>query len=1237
MKIKTALPSRRRILYISLLLAMSALSFVSPSLVNRISTSPDFTTKAIKCGMNGGCKLHFKGCGFDMSYDNQIMVGSHVCEVDDYFTSPNLLVCNLPRKFYGSHTDLDVVLKVKGTESPCMKGDCNLDILTENTPVLSSVHPSAVFAGDQVTMTGIFRTFNLKDLTEIRVGSKTCLVNEEDLDEVTFHPNANSSFDCKVPLDTEAGAHMVSIRSTPETGYAVIDELSKGFTLGSSSEEFNVRVHPKILSISSNSGYLGGGILEIMGTGFGPDISKIDVKLEDTECKVFAVSDETIWDEEGFSKKSQKIKCVLQPRNSDFTGTLYKGGSGLHNQIYEGRNPSLDSMIAPVTKTLRSKSTILVPENSLKQLDYTQKMVGVFQSNVAGDYTFYISGSDMTKLYLSSQPIDYSTSFDETTLATPTCEIERWTSFREFYKYDSQKCTYTLNANSDYYFLLAHTEAGEDDHVSVGVIAPNSDSSKPNQTPEQHKISISHNPTRQVASITLMNATSGTFTLVFQERDEDSGEVDYFKETGPLAWNVDADTLSEQIRIKVGRTNQVVLVALNAQKNVATNPSEIKGYKWTISFLEFRPKDSLPVVKTTSLVGTGIQSNVTENTPQSPDIAGSFSIRYGNSGPVVIEYNYKGDKMAEELGKIDELFGGVEVYNRGDRDEGYTWYISYPKINGPAQNLVLVNNNLTGGGTGSPSVVIDNNYQAHSTELQYFPISSDFFSTLETSPQITVSVDDVLAGCESETCSYSYLSDNVVPSVSSFNLNGATLSITMTNPPGRILTASSEANTDTIDVYFGGSQCAVVSVSWPTVNFTMPTNSDGSVIIEAGSYYPEIHLKNRGYFKVDQGSVSPHQVDLTISGETPATGSLGGGTVLTISGTGFANKDGLFEKTNTVEIGNSNASERNECEIISYTTSEIKCRTKAKGAYGSTIYLTTNGQTATSSAFSFTDAATPKVSSLSPSNSSPVQKKDLVITGTGFSSDASDFKVWLIPDDASGTTYECNVVSSNSTSITCRLSGGKKGDYRVKVHMEGKGYSMPTSTDKDLFKYRLTVSSITPSSGSVVGGTVLTITGTNFSTILNENQVVIGESGFDYCIILTATATELTCRVNAPQELITTVQKVHVLRMCKKRRIVWEAASSPSPQMTHPPFLPFRPHPAATLRTRQLPETPSLSPAPNSQPHPATPRFRSEGLTLRTSLSFLPPKSPSKCPSFNSAATSPKSRSETRDTQVSIL
>ena len=74
------------------------------------------------------------------------------------------------------------------------------------------------------------------------------------------------------------------------------------------------------------------------------------------------------------------------------------------------------------------------------------------------------------------------------------------------------------------------------------------------------------------------------------------------------------------------------------------------------------------------------------------------------------------------------------------------------------------------------------------------------------------------------------------------------------------------------------------------------------------------------------------------------------------------------------------------------------------------------------------------------------------------------------------------------------IGGGTTGTYYMRVWKEGYGNSINeprSSTTANKFKYEILVTSVTPQTGSLNGGTLITIKGENFCKDINDNQVIL--------------------------------------------------------------------------------------------------------------------------------------------------
>ena len=792
MKNKLKIEFQKRIVSYFILLCLS-ISLYSGAHISVISTDPEFKSSSLFCGMTGGCRLYIQGTGFDTNYENQVLVGTYPCVIDNYYTSDILIVCEMPALFYGLQSDLQVIMKVKDKIIECKYRDCTVNFVFNRSPSLYSVTPQSVFAGDTVSLGGYFKASTVADLKEIRISKKNCEITEEQLEYDNLSYGGYSTLNCIVPEDMENGNHKMSITSGMGTGFLHPLRDSVGFTVGTSTEEYNLRVHPKITQISSNSGYLNGQLIEIKGNGFGNIKEDIEVKLEDVSCIVLSLEELSEINEQDEPFKSQKITCSLNPRSQDFTQKMFKGGVGVRNQVFDGSTSNFASLMGDVTKEIRYDKTLLSMENFLNESDYTQRIWGIFTSLDAGKYTFKISGDDYTSLYLSENPINFDETFDRSTLPDPICYIQGWTDFRMFNRYPTQICEYTLEANKDYYMMVFQQEGGGADHVTVGVTVPNVDNTKPNQSPQVQKITINNTPDRQELLLKIMNAIGGTFTLVFQERDPDTGASTYFKESANLDYDIEDELLCTRIRQTIGTECTAVRKYLDQNKNVTNNATNAKGFQWEISFTAFRTRDIIPAIKSDNLTGSGVNVNIEETKSQSDQVEGHFTLKYNNIETGNIEYYYSGNNMETRLRELPDLFEGISAYTEGSRYDGYTWYVSMDSIVGQSLDIKLGTNSLTGGKNGNPSISIQSNFISPTLAQTFMPIPSDLLRTINTSPQIVVKIGDHLAGCDLDNCSYNYLSSENTPSVTSFSLSGMILTINVDNPSGRILTTSDEA------------------------------------------------------------------------------------------------------------------------------------------------------------------------------------------------------------------------------------------------------------------------------------------------------------------------------------------------------------------------------------------------------------------------------------------------------------
>lgn len=125
----------------------------------------------------------------------------------------------------------------------------------------------------------------------------------------------------------------------------------------------------------------------------------------------------------------------------------------------------------------------------------------------------------------------------------------------------------------------------------------------------------------------------------------------------------------------------------------------------------------------------------------------------------------------------------------------------------------------------------------------------------------------------------------------------------------------------------------------------------------------------------------------------------------------------------------------------------------------------------------------------------------MTIAGTLFSSTVTENRVTV-----GGITVA--VSSASATQLVAAVDELPAGTHLVDVLVSGYGYATGTSSNRQ-YTVTLSVSSVSPSSGSVAGGSEVTVTGSGFNKYsVIANSVSLCNST---CDVSSATATSIVC------------------------------------------------------------------------------------------------------------------------------
>ncbi|KAK1784753.1 hypothetical protein P4O66_003426 [Electrophorus voltai] len=149
--------------------------------------------------------------------------------------------------------------------------------------------------------------------------------------------------------------------------------------------------------------------------------------------------------------------------------------------------------------------------------------------------------------------------------------------------------------------------------------------------------------------------------------------------------------------------------------------------------------------------------------------------------------------------------------------------------------------------------------------------------------------------------------------------------------------------------------------------------------------------------------------------------------------------------------------------------------------------------------FTWSEARTPVVTGISPTQGASALGTVLSVSGSGFDVNATV----LIGN------IQCTVLYVNNTWLNCSIGAASAGLYPVSLSFPGLGYAQYQGGKVFNFTYQMGVTSIVPTAGSITGGTIITISGYGFS---QDTTVTIGNA---LCFIIDMNLQQLRCRAPA--------------------------------------------------------------------------------------------------------------------------
>jgi hypothetical protein len=280
---------------------------------------------------------------------------------------------------------------------------------------------------------------------------------------------------------------------------------------------------------------------------------------------------------------------------------------------------------------------------------------------------------------------------------------------------------------------------------------------------------------------------------------------------------------------------------------------------------------------------------------------------------------------------------------------------------------------------------------------------------------------------------------------------------------GTLVTVTGTNFTGASAVAFGTVPASFTVLSDTSLIATAPAQAAGTVDISVTTLTGVSVVGSGDQFTYNAGSAP------MVAAVSPSSGPIAGGTQVTITGTGFTG-------ASAVTFGSVAAA---SFTVISSTSIVATSPPQTWGTSQVDIQVTTpSGTSATGSAdkFSTTTGSAPSISAVSPNSGTMVGGTTVLITGSGFTS-ASIVNF--------GSIAAASFVINSDSSITA-VSPFTNSPGTVDINVTtSNGLSGTVSADHFTYNYVTppapTVTGVSPSTGTNNGGTVVAITGTNFT------------------------------------------------------------------------------------------------------------------------------------------------------------
>ncbi|XP_053372863.1 fibrocystin-L-like [Mercenaria mercenaria] len=478
-------------------------------------------------------------------------------------------------------------------------------------------------------------------------------------------------------------------------------------------------------------------------------------------------------------------------------------------------------------------------------------------------------------------------------------------------------------------------------------------------------------------------------------------------------------------------------------------------------------KLSYPSSSVTSTLYNGNGAiSVTRTSEASPPVTGMLDVMFNGKTKTGLNISLEEKDFSKELASLNGI-GSLSVTKEGDC-ANFDLSVTFLTLPGDQGEMKVKNAQLDGiNPAASISTSVDGG-------LFYTPLTGDMATTVHGTPQVRLYINDVPTACSGD-CSFQWKS-SVTPTVTSVSPSTGTSALSTS-----ISISGTGFSTDITKnaVSIGDVACSVTASTATSITCDV---GNGPV----GQHKVMVNVDGKGFAKHSSGDVM-FEYTANIDSISPTSGSLGGGVTLTISGYGF--KDGASVTINSAS-----------CDVRSVQPDQIECVVPAMKSDGThDVEIEQGSTTLTYSGYTYDSSLTATISSVTPTTLGVLGGR-LTISGSSFTSTSGRVHVGSV----AGT-----IASWTDSQIEVDVSGVPAGTHELKVETSN-GLATDGNGDIPSVDVDLGITNVFPLTGSILGGTKLTVTGTGFGTNATLVDVNVGDVE---CEIDTVTDTQIVCDI----------------------------------------------------------------------------------------------------------------------------